>query len=319
MTAASRPGLIANVLAIAGFVVVIIIIIWGLIHLSTLASPWLSSLFSSKSTTAAELSVRAPESVASGEKFTLNWSNADTSAKGTYSLVYPCSTSLSFKTASATGSAASAVPCGAAFALTGNAITLTPTLSATSSISQPLTVIFIPAIGGGSAQAQGTVQVAVTPASASVASNTSASASETTSHAASYVSRGAGNLSVQIISLTPDAAGGGTVVFNIANVGSGASGSYTFTVYLPTATSYTYYSPAQTSLASGAHIVNTLHFTQAISGPVSIVVSGGSDSDKTNNYATANLTTPYAQQQSYTYPTGQYDYYTPQPYPYYTY
>lgn len=319
MTASSRPGLIANTLAIAGFVVVVIIIIWGLIHLSTLASPWLSSLFSSKNTAASTLTLRAPESVTSGEAFTLNWTNSSASAQGTYSFVYPCSDSVAFATKNASGTT-NDVPCGAAATLTGNAVTLVPTLTGTSTASVPMTVIFIPSIGSGSVQAQSTATIAVTSGKAVVATpaKTTVSTASRTSDSASHVSSGPGDLSVNIISLTSDGAGGGTVVFDIANVGSGDSGSYTFTVYLPTAVTYTYYSPAQSSLSSGSHIVNTLHFTQAISGPVSIVVVGGSDSDKTNNYATADLTMPYTQQ-IYSYPTGQYDYYTPQPYPYYAY
>ena len=125
------------------------------------------------------------------------------------------------------------------------------------------------------------------------------------------------------------------VSFDIANVGGTSSGTYSFTANLPTQSGYTYASPAQASLAPGSHVLNTLRFTEAQSGTVSISVNA-SDANKSNNYASQSISAPYQYNynSSYNYlPTGQagnstyynaqsyqqyqtYPYYSNQMYPY---
>lgn len=108
------------------------------------------------------------------------------------------------------------------------------------------------------------------------------------------------NLSVRIISATTDQYGRGTFVFDIENSGGSPTGSYTFEAFLPTtsygASSYTYYSPTQSSLASGAHITDTLTFSQATAGTVSVLVDPSGhvrESDKADNYASQTVAAPY--------------------------
>lgn len=317
-TEGTRPGLVANTLAIAGFVVVVIVIIWGLVHLSTLASPWLSSLFSlSGKSTPASLHVSAPTNAISGDPFTLNWSYAN-AAKGSYALIYPCNDNLSFKT-SGSGSAPHNVPCGTAFSLTGNAATLIPTLSGTTSVSVPLTVVFTPGIGSSAAQAQGSATVLIKSGTKTIAETTPAKTTARSTTATHTVSEPA-DLSVRTLSASTDPYGNATFVFDIGNVGGSDSGTYDFIAYLPTQSGYTYYSPEQESLAPGAHITNTLTFTQAIPGSASVVVNTTNDADQTDNYAATTLSMPtgdayYASQpQYYTVPA----YYLNQP-TYYTY
>ncbi len=311
MNSASRPGPVANALAIAGFVVVVIIIIWGLIHLSTLASPWLSSLFSPAGTSQTPLEVQAPGSAVSGQPFTLTWSSP-ASAQGTYGLIYPCSAALSFRAVSASSTQAN-IPCGAAFTVSGNSVSLVPLLAGTTTINEPLSIIFTPAFGSGGASAQGSATIAIKPGANPIAPASVATASAP----AQVVSSGRPDLAVRIISATGDGSGNATLVFEIANNGSGASDRYSFTVYLPTVSrSYTYYSPDQSPLSPGSHIVNTLHFTQAVSGTISIVVNASRDVDQTNNYASAALSMPYSPQPPY---QQYYPQYYPQPYPYVSY
>jgi hypothetical protein len=199
--------------------------------------------------------------------------------------LYPCNDSLRFDTAGAQG-APNGIPCGAAFSVTGTSLSVTPTLSGTKALNEQLTVIFVPASG---VQAQGSAAVTINPGA--------------TPQPAPVVQKpvvvahtGPADLSVVIFSATVDQSGLATVVFDIANGGTGDSGSYSFQAYLPTQSTYTYYSPAQASLAPGSHIVNTLRFTQATPGAVSIIVDPSNavnDSNRTNNYAAQNLSMPY--------------------------
>jgi len=112
---------------------------------------------------------------------------------------------------------------------------------------------------------------------------------------------------VRIISLYEDQYGNGTAVFDVSNTGGAASGTYYFSASLPTYQPYTYSSPAQVSLGGGSHIVSTLNFTQAMSGPFTVQISGGNDSYYGDNTATQYLSAnnyndyqnPYPQYQQY--------------------
>ena len=108
--------------------------------------------------------------------------------------------------------------------------------------------------------------------------------------------------------------------FDIANVGGSSSGSYYFTAYLPTIQGYNYTSPRQASLAPGAHIVNTLRFTQANGGSFSVSVDPSNavrESNERNNYASQPVggsayLPNYGPQYSQPYNTYQYPAYTNQ-------
>jgi len=185
----------------------------------------------------------------------------------------------------------------------------------------PFTMLFLP-LATSSLQAQGTATIVVNPKASAEQVKT------VTPVAPAPVSRSSGpaDLMVRIISVSSDASGMASAAFDISNVGSGYSGGYYFTAQLPTAAygqtyygtpsqgTYTYTSPAQSSLGPGDHIVNTLRFSQAqSSGIFSVTVDPSNtvtDSNRTNNYAYQSLGT-YYQAQPY--------YYNPQPYPYYTY
>ena len=282
-----NPSTLSNVLATVGLLLVLIVVLWGLIHLATLLSPWFGSFFTSKP--AATLQVQAPTEATSSQPFTLRWSY-DTSAKGPFAFVYPCSDSLRFETPVQGSSAI--IPCGAAYSLTGTAVSLTPYLSGIAVVHEPLTILFTPSATGG-AKVQGSATIAIHPLAPT----------PVVTKPAPKASQGPADLAVTLISATIDQMGWGTVVFDIANQGTGNSVPYTFQVFIPTQSAYIYYSPAQASLAPSSHIISTLRFTQAISGATSIIIDPSNsvnDPNRANNYAGAQMTAPYG--------------YTPQPY-----
>jgi hypothetical protein len=305
MTQATKRGdLVANILAIAGFIILIIIIVWGLLHLASLSSGWFASLFQKKADTS--ISVSAPSSVVSGTPMTLSWKYSSKD-KGSYALLYQCNTGVQFAAPSSNQSFA-LVPCGAAFTL-GSAttsITLIPVSNATSSVKIPLTVLFMPSTSG--TQAQGSASMTVTPGAKAVAETPAPVVTKPGS-----VATGPADLSITIVASNVDQFGNGTVSFDIANIGGSSSGTYYFTAQLPASQPYTYNSPAQASLAPGSHILSTLTFTQAISGTFSVNISGlpgqgGNDVNGANNYASQYLAGPSYYPNQYQYPYTQYQY-----------
>lgn len=306
-----KASLVSNTLAIVGFIIVIVIVLWGLFHIATLGAPWLSSLFGTGSDS---IKVTVPTNVTSETAFPVSWKYS-TSEKGTYAFLYQCKDIVHFQAAGADGSI-STVPCGAAFtvATTNNTLTLTPQLSGTASTSVPLSIVFIPS-ATTSPQVQGNATVIVNPRTTPAIVIQPATTTPVTpvipTAPTPPVATGPTDLSVQITSVVPDGAGGAIATFDIGNDGLSSTGAYSFSAQLPTADGYLYHSPTQSSLAPGDHIVNTLRFSQAISGIFSVVVDPSSTKNETrtdNNYASQQVSMPYVQQ---TYPQ-QY----PQYYPY---
>ena len=309
-----RASLVSNTLAIVGFIIVIVIVLWGLFNIATLGTPWLSSLFGGSSDS---IKVTVPATVTSGTPFAITWKYS-TSEQGTYAFLYQCKDVVRFRSADAAG-AQNAIPCGAAYtiATTNNTLTVTPLLSGTASTSVPLSIVFIPS-ATTSKQVQGSATVIVNPATAPVVtppatSTPPASPPSTTPPVTPTPAAGPADLSVQILSVVPDGAGGGIATFDIGNDGLSSTGVYSFTAQLPMTDGRLYQSPTQSSLAPGDHVVNTLRFSQAISGIFSVVVDSGTKNEARtdNNYASREVSMPYIPP---TYPQ-QYPQY-PQQYPY---
>jgi hypothetical protein len=291
-----------NALAIAGFIVLTIIIVWGLLHLASLSGGWFSSLFEKKADTT--ISVSAPASVVSGTPMTLTWKYSPKD-KGSYALLYQCDTGVQF--AAPSNQSFTVVPCGAAFTL-GNAtssVILLPVSNATSSVKVPLTVLFIPSATG--AQAQGSTNITITPGTKSVVEIPAPVVSKPTPKPTPVT--GPADLAITIVASNVDQFGNGTVTFDIANIGGSSSGTYYFSVQLPTSQPYSYNSPAQASLAPQSHITSTLTFSQAVGGTFSVSVSGGNDVNNGNNYASQYINAPaYYPNQYQQYPQYQYGY-----------
>lgn len=285
-----RPGgtmMVANILAIVGSIILIVIIIWGLIHLLSLSGGFFSSLFGGDSS---KIEISAPSEVTSGQPATISWKHS-ADEQGMYAVMYPCSEGLRFSTPGPE-QAFVTMPCGAAFGI-GSATTSTvvlPMLTGTSSIKTPFSVLFIPS-STSSSPVEGTVTMTVKTAGVPIAvpaTTTPTKPAPTTpkpttpSYPTTPVSQGPADLAVTITSVSIDQWGNGTVTFNVSNIGGSSSGGYYFTAQIPTAQPYTYVSPAQSPLGAGSYIVNTLRFTQAIPGNVYIVVDPANTAPESN-------------------------------------
>jgi len=297
---AVKPGrtmMVSNILAIVGSIILIIIIIWGLLHLLSISGGFFSSLFSNKADT--KITITAPATVTAGEPVKVSWKHK-TKEKGSYALMYPCAEGLRFSTRAA-NDAFLTMPCGSAFSLDGakDNATILPMLAGTSSARIPLSVLFIPSATGTPAEGTvtmtvnagknqtpvvitpGTTTTPVKPVEPTPVKPTTPTKPVTPS---TPVVTGPADLAVTITSVIVDAYGNGTATFNISNVGGRATGSYHFTAELPTAQPYTYVSPVQASLAPGSYIVNTLRFTQAISGNLYVAVDELNAVPENNEY-----------------------------------
>lgn len=300
-TPQQSPGLLANILAVAGFIILIVIIVWGAYHLLRLTGSGVTSLFS-RFGKSASIALTAPSApVASGKSFPLSWKYTP-SENGTYAFLYQCKPGFRFDATAPSGSVA-AVPCGNAFTL-GNttSVTLTPILSGTSTIEVPLTVVFMPSATSSTERPQGTATVRVTagtPAASTPVKNLPSTGG--TGGTAPIVS-GPADLNVRILAVgTIDAYGNFTqrapvnpneiaaVKFDIGNNGGKATGSWYFTVTLPTNPAYTYQSPVQASLAPQAHVENILRFRPMNAGGGNVTVSVDpqnmvAEANESNNY-----------------------------------
>ena len=298
----SRTSFVSSILAIVGFIILAIIVVWGLIHLARLSSPWFASLFDAKKVDATTIAVTAPTNADSGETMTVSWKHASES-EGMYAFVYKCETGLSFKVPSADGKFI-AIPCGAAFSAgtSTKQIAVLPTLTGTTSVKSLFSIVFMPRGEGTQARCEASTQINGT-------ASEPAPTPKPTPTPTPKPTSGPSDLSVRINSATIDQFGNGVVSFDIANMGSGSTGTWYFQAQLPTSQAYTYFSPAQASLAPGSHITNTLRFTQAINGSVFISVdpsNGVRESNEGNNTASQYLGGGYPIQ-----------YQNPNPYPIY--
>lgn len=336
MSDSHKPGLFSGVLALLGLIILVGIVIWGVLHLATLAAPSLSSLFPSSPT----IKISAPASAQSGEAFTVRWTYTP-SSRGSYAIRYECRDRLSLEVPDQ-GGVVQAVPCGASYAIApvSNTLSITPRFTDTSTVDVPLSILFIPS-ATSSKQARGEATVRVHPLEAARLTTTQEAPRVAPPSTATKEATVPADLRVTITSFSTDQSGNATLTFDIANIGGSTSGGYTFTAQLPTTDSYTYSSVRQSPLGPGDHMLNTLRFSRAIAGAASVSVAY-SDANAANNYASQTMsgaygessyTQPayYAQPAYYTQPSYtaqpyyQYQYNQPQPYygyqqyPYYTY
>jgi hypothetical protein len=324
--AARTPTSVAsNILAIVGFLILIVIVLWGLFHIATLSSGWFSSLLPNGGN-AIELSL--PQSAHSGEPVRLGWKYS-TTATGHFAFLYDCADGIEFAIPivkqGETQAQLAPVTCGQAFTL-GNAtssVIIVPFLATSSTRTAHLSMLFTPESG---ATVRGSGQLTIEPGAAQPATSTKPAATKPTSKptttakpatTAAPVASGPADLAVSILSVSTDGTGLSTVSFDIRNDGARPTGTYTFSAYLPTSQPYTFYSDPQVSLAPGAHIVNTLHFSQSVSGTFTVVVDPSNtvrEANESNNTTSAQISAPYIPYDAYN------NAYAPNGYPtYYTY
>jgi len=322
-----KASLLSNILAIIGLIILVIIIVWGLVHVAELSSGWFSSILPSSGPS---IKVNAPSDAASGAPVTVSW-DYTTTASGSYAFLYQCQSGFQFAVINTANNTASGIPCGAAFQITptDQSIQVLPLLSGTTSASVPFSVLFVPTSG---TQVEGSATMTIhpgsgiantQPASGTQTTTTTKPVSTVTSSPRSYAYNGPADLSVHVISANIDQYGNGVVTFSVNNVGGSRSGSYSFTAQYPT-TSYSYgyggsaapyTSSAQAPLAPGGYIVNTLRFSRATGGVFSVALSAN-DENQSNNYASqlmSGLQTPnygYGYNYNYNYNYNSYNPYS---------
>lgn len=317
-----HPSVLSDALAIVGFIILTIIVIWGLVHLISLSGSWISSLFPKHTSS---IVVSAPTDATSGDPVTISWKYAS-AAKGSYALLYQCRQDFQFITYGPNGSYTS-IPCGAAFTVNSasSSASVIPVLNGTTTTPIPLTVVFIPTTTGTQITGTATINIHAGTPVAATQEEKPTKTTTTTKTATPVVHRATGpaDLSVHIIAIgiidpttgtfiqtTPTSPNDmAAVEFDIANIGNSSTGTWYFEAQLPTQSGYTYQSPAQASLAPGDHILNTLRFTQVAQGggtfTVTVDPSGMvRENNLTNNYASQFVPMP----NYYNYPTYQYQY-----------
>lgn len=308
-----NPGLLANILAVAGFIILIVIIVWGAYHLLKLTGSGVSSLFSRFRSDANSISITVPTSpVQSGKSFPLSWKYTP-KENGSYAFLYQCKSGFRFDVTTPAGTSNS-IPCGSAYTVgAGTSISLVPVLSSTTTTDIPLSIVFIPSATStaASARPQGTATVTVTAGSGTTpatSSNTGTTPKPTTPKP---VATGTPDLSVRVLAVgVIDPVTGvfaaryptspndiAAVKFDIANNGAGSTGTWYFTVQLPIQSSYLYSSPAQMNLAPGSHIENILRFRPVVSGGGNILIQVDPsnmvrESNESNNAVTQFIAVP---------------------------
>lgn len=326
-------GLLGDILAIIALIILALILIWGAVHLFSLVRGWVSSS-SGGQKQESELAITAPKEVRSGETFSVSWKN-NSGKKGEYAFVYQCKAGLAFKTAYATGTS-QRIPCGVAYRLPpaeGTTLRLTPSLTSAASTTVPFSILLATGTSTPTVLAQAGSAITVLPGSVSYETVPHPESAQTDGYdAAPTAQSGPPDLAVSIVGVgyidpmtdqfivgaptSPTALS--AVQFDIANVGGGSSGVWSFSAVLPTETNYPYRSPEQAPLGSGEHILNTLRFSgMALNGgEFSVTASSPRDANTRND--TARTFVPGNPYPAYPYSAGyaqpaQYDYYDYQP------
>ena len=298
------PGLLANILAVAGFIILIVIIVWGAYHLLRLTGSGVSSLFSRFTNRGGDITLTIPESVQSGKAFPIQWKHVPTE-NGAYTFIYQCKSGFKFELPNSSGQP-TALPCGNAFIIgTSTALTLRPILVGSSAVEIPVSVVFMPAATSSSARPQGAGTVRVIAAAANETANMGTSGTTGTTGTGSVgetPSTGPADLYVQVLSIgVIDPVTGmfvqrapmhsndiAAVRFNIGNRGGRATGEWYFSVQLPTYPANLYQSPAQASLTPDSYVENTLRFRPVNPGGGYVTISvdqtnAVSESNESNN------------------------------------
>ncbi|MDO8553150.1 MAG: hypothetical protein Q7S01_06555 [bacterium] len=311
-----KSGMFSNILAVAGLVILIGIIVWGASNLALFSGSWFSS-FSSILSSSKSIKLTVPtKNIPSGEQFTVSW-KYNPAGTGTYAFLYQCREGFQFKTTSPDNKQI-VIPCGVGYTMlsTDNKFAVTPYLTGTSTVKVPLSVIFISSApvtpGKTVAQPQGNATVTVVGAGTAPVETSpvteSAPAVETQPQTITAPSTtGVADLSVRILSTGVIDPISGNIIprepvspndlvavrFLITNASGSSTGPWYFTAQLPTSPMYPYTSPAQTSLAPGASIENMLRFKNAVPGGLFSVsldpVNEVKESNEGNNSASVSI------------------------------
>lgn len=316
------PGAISNILAVAGFIILIAIIVWGSFHFLNLASSGFSSFFPGGGNDEIDLTL-SPEEVNSGTPLDVTWDYEPENA-GTFFIVYQCVEGFQFRIVDSAG-VVNALACGNSYAIGPTemrTVRLVPALTGTAEVEVPFTVLYIEQSASEAATstpptpiAEGSATVTVMPASATqtppVATTTppttqTPSTPTTPSTNTGVVEKpkpaGSPDLVVRIIGVgtidpytnlfvnrVPNAGETAAVKFDVVNTGTAASGAWYFSASLPTSPMSPYFSQVQRSLTPGSRIENTLRFGPVAAGGgfFSVTIDPANavrESNESNNY-----------------------------------
>jgi predicted RecA/RadA family phage recombinase len=314
MTNNSFKDSFLRAIAVIGLIAVLILGAWGIIQIAFNLPSFLSGtgsaisgIFHSKPATVKEsTSVSLPQTVNSGEPFTISWKHQNGTSTYSYAVSYACATGLSVKAPTPSGTFKT-VPCATPFNYTNaaNTMQLTATATTTGQIAASFAVASID-LSSGAVTSIGTSSITVLPTRNAT---TTAPATTTTTKPKPSTTKvvttnrhtsnpyGAPNLTVQVLSLTPMGNGLTQMVFQIANVGDKtASAGWSFSAQLPIGYSYQYTSAPQQAMYPGDRIVYTLTYSDATNSQYN---------NQSNGCTTG--TYPYTYQNCYNY-TNNYNY-----------
>lgn len=334
-------GLLSDIVAIIALILLALVLIWGAVHLFSLVRGWISSS-SGGTKQESDLSITAPTEVRSDETFSISWKN-NSGKQGDYAFVYQCKAGLAFKTAHATGTP-QRIPCGIAYRLPpteGMVLRLTPSLTSNASTTVPFSILLATGTSTPTVLAQAGSSLTVFPGAVSYETIAQPSGYDgSTGNTAQGEPSGPPDLAVHIVGVgfidpvtdqfivgaptSPTALS--AVQFDIANIGGGPSGLWSFGATLPTETNYPYRSPEQAPLGPGDHVLNTLRFSGTSINGGEFAVTASSPRDTNIHNDTARVFVPgnpypaYPYGANYAQPT-YYDYqpqyeYAPQQYEY---
>jgi len=314
--AKEQSGLLSNILAVAGLVILLGILIWGTTHLAALSGSWFSSFSFSSPSSSKTIKVTVPtKKISSGEQFSVSWKYNPRNV-GTYALLYQCKEGFQFK-ATVAGNTPVAIPCGIGYTMLAenNKFDVIPLLSGTSSVDVQLSIIFMSSAAtatGTPSQVRGNAKVTIIHSTSTLPQAAENTPVEKTSmlqtvETPSTNATDSPNLSVRILSKGVIDPIGGNIIsreptspndlvsvrFLISNDGGTSTGPWYFTAKLPTSPNYPYTSPAQAPLKAGGKIENMLRFKNAIPGGVFSVtvdpVNEVKESDEGNNSASTSI------------------------------
>ena len=166
--APKNAGILSSVFAIVAFLILIVIVIWGLVHLAGLTGDWFGRFFGGSS--ANTITVTAPKETNSGEPFAVSW-HYSTNTKGSYALLYQCKNDLDLKAAPRADTTAQSVPCGTAYSIGPVSNISLTAFTKGASTTLPISIIFLPS-ATGTASAQGSATIIVHASSAPVNTET---------------------------------------------------------------------------------------------------------------------------------------------------
>ena len=128
---------ISNALAVVCFIILFVIIVWGLFHIVNLSGTSIGSFFGSKP----KVTVTAPKSATSGDSIDVHWKYTGKEA-GTYAFLYKCDSMFSFGTSERVSAR---IPCGSAIGVgSSTSARVVPMLTAKTQTDETITIIFTP-------------------------------------------------------------------------------------------------------------------------------------------------------------------------------